>query len=275
MTTIIRLPRPRREPDPYLTPITGTRGPCALCGNYSDLTQNHVPPEGVGNVDTWIAQSYLTGARANPDLYRGRQFRGGIRFRTLCRDCNNSLGRSEDRALISFYSQVRRLLASPLTLPRVMRVPARPNLIMRGLLAHIASANENGIPTPFDQEARDIFLGKQALRLCSWNLFYWLYLGEEIFVMRSAFLTRWSPTVEVNQVYLLKCAPLAFMFSRDARFHGVPNMLKFVQNRDQDEAELPILLNRRETASVWPAMPLDNQIILLASPSFGFVAKQN
>lgn len=158
MTAIIRPPKLRKYPDPFIAPIFGRRGPCALCQNYSQLTENHVPPEGVGNFDQWIAQSYMTTVTANPDMYFGRQFPGGIRFRTLCQTCNNSLGGSEDRALIDFYDRVRKLLATPLNLPGLMRVPAKPNLIIRGLLAHIASANDNGIPTPFDREARDIFL---------------------------------------------------------------------------------------------------------------------
>ena len=182
----------------------------------------------------------MTSHAADQDLHFGLRFHGGLRFRTICGECNSSLGGSEDKALIDFYGRVRKLLESPLHFPTpIIRVPAKPNLIIRGLMAHLASANPNGIPVPFDQEARDIFFERRELRRSSWNLFYWLYFGREIFVMRSAFLTRWNPTVELNQVFLLKCPPLAFMFSRDARFHGVPNLLHFVQNRKEDEARFP------------------------------------
>lgn len=265
MVSIIRPPRGRKYPDPYIAPVHGTRGPCALCKQYSQLTENHVPPEGVGNSDRWIAQSYMTTVAAKPDMYFGRHFPGGIRFRTLCKACNSSLGGSEDKALIDFYERVRRLLDSPLQIPGTMQIPAKPNLIVRGLMAHIASANDSGIPTPFDGEARDIFLGKRSLRLSSWNLYYWIYLGEEMFLMRSAFLGKWHP-LELTEIQLLKAPPLAFMFARKSRFYGLPNMVQFVQNRDDAEIDVPIILNRRDQNPVWPAVAERDQIIFLGGP---------
>jgi len=263
----------RRYPDPYISPIQGVRGPCALCRQYSQLTENHVPPEGVGNHDRWIARSYMTTVAASSEMYFGRHFPGGVRFRTLCRDCNSALGGSEDKALIDFYERVRRLLASPLKLPELVRVPAKPNLIIRGLLAHIASANDNGIPVPFDSEARRIFFKEQSLRMLSWNLFYWLYSGEQMFLMRSAFLANWRPAVELSEIYILKHFPLAFMFSRRPAFYGVPNMCKFVQQNDEAETDLPIFLNLRESHPVWPAVAERNQLIFLAGASYGVVAR--
>jgi len=71
---IIRPLKPRRWRDPYIESIHGERGPYALCQNYSDLTQNHIPTEAVGNFDRWNAQSYLTASTANRDLFYGRRF---------------------------------------------------------------------------------------------------------------------------------------------------------------------------------------------------------
>jgi hypothetical protein len=103
---------------------------------------------------------------------------------------------------------------SPLRLPALMRIPAKPNLIIRDLLAHIVSANDTGIPSSFDEEARNIFMGKRSLRLSSWSVFYWVYLGRELFIARSVFLASWHPMVELSEMQVLKIYPLGFVFTQ-------------------------------------------------------------
>lgn len=128
---IIRPDRPRLLPDPYIAPIHGTHGPCALCRNYSHLTENHVPPAAVGNVDRWVAQSYMVESTANKDMYFGRSFRGGVRFRTLCAACNNGLGGNEDKEIIAFFERVTKSVESRIIQPQIVRIPARPTYLLR------------------------------------------------------------------------------------------------------------------------------------------------
>jgi hypothetical protein len=109
---IIKPPKTRRWPDTFLQKIDGTHGPCALCGYYSKLTDDHIPPESVGNFDRWNARSYLAASTANKDLISGRRFHGGVRFRTLCADCNNGLGGKEDKTIAAFFAGVKKLVES-------------------------------------------------------------------------------------------------------------------------------------------------------------------
>jgi hypothetical protein len=273
---IIRPPKPRRWPDPFIEPIYGKRGPCALCGYYSNLTENHVPPEAVGNFDRWNAQSFLTASAAvNRDLYFGRRFSGGLRFRTICAECNNRLGGTRDKAIIAFFNEVRKLVESRLILRSIIHVSARPNHIYKGLLAHLVSANENGIPTAFDLEARDVFFGKRELAWSSWNLFYWIYDAHELFLMRNAYYTTWHPTVEVKPLVLLKFYPLAFMFTQEPLFMGFPNLKTFLRARDDEEVEIPLDLSRRDKHPFWPATATPNNIILLGGDSFGLIGAKD
>jgi hypothetical protein len=273
--SIILPEKPRKYPDPFIRTVHGTHGPCALCQHYSKLTENHVPPEAVGNHDAWLAQSYMTTMAADKDLLFGRRFSGGIRFRTLCEECNNALGNSEDRAIVDFYQRVQKLVDSPLKLPPVAMVSAKPNLIARGLYAHLASANDNGIPSIFDTEAREIFFRKRSLRLASWNLFYWVYQAPTMFLMRSAFLASFGSDVEMDHVHLLKAPPLAFAFSQRSTLYGLPNMMMFIQQNDRAETQIPLILDRRDPHPVWPAVPYDNQIVFLGGDSYGLVAEQH
>lgn len=272
LSGIIKPPRPRRLPDPFITPIFGTRGPCALCRNYSDLTEDHIPPAGTGNTDRWVARSYMTTASGSEELYFGREFRGGVRFRTLCASCNNGLGAKEDRAIIDFYERVRKLVESPLTITGTIKVPAKPNQIIKGLAAHITSANDSGCPSTFDGEARNLFFGRKPLSLSSWNLFYWIYRNDSMFLMRDAFLATWSPTVQLFPMHILKAYPLAFLFTQKPSFLGTPNMMMFIQKNDNDEFDVPVDLHRFENHPVWPVAAGPNEAIFLGGSSFGLVS---
>ena len=112
--------------DPFIAPVPGEWGPCALCRSYSKLTEAHVPPKSVGNTDEWITKSYMTAlSTRNGDVYYPRHFKGGLKFKTLCRDCNSSLGGREDKAIGDFFGQVRQRIKSPIVL-------ATPNHSCRG-----------------------------------------------------------------------------------------------------------------------------------------------
>jgi hypothetical protein len=152
----------------------------------------------------------------NDEAVGSRRFPSGFRFKTLCSECNNNLGAREVKALVDFAQQVRKIVEFPLLLYPLMRVPAKPNLIIRGLFAHMAGANDYGMPSLFDDEARAIFHNKTSLRLSSWNLFYWIYLGRDLFLARSLFHTSWSPSLEVYEMFIMKIYPLAFLFIKKA-----------------------------------------------------------
>ena len=275
MVEIIRPQKPRRFPDPYISPIFGSRGPCALCRQQSDLTENHVPPASVGNDDHWLAQSYMTASTADKELYFGRLFRGGVRFRTLCRDCNSRLGGKEDKVIADLYGRVRKLVESQLRLPPIAQVCTKPNLLIKGLMAHIVSANDSGIPNTFDTEARKMFFEQQSLHLSSWNLFYWVYRGPFLFLMRDAFLSRWHPTVEVFPTQIVKIYPLAFMFTRMPRLLGLPNLFSFVRSNDEEEFEIPVQLRPWDIDPVWPIAPERNGVVFLGGSSYGLIARKD
>ncbi len=246
-----------------------------MCGHYEKLTDDHVPPEGAGNFYRWRGLSYMTRISGNDENIGSRRFPSGIRFKTLCADCNNCLGGREDKALVDFYDCVRKIVESPLLLTPVMRIPAKPNLIIRSLFAHMAAANESGRPSFFDDEARAIFRNKKSLRLSSWNLFYWIYLGKDLFLARSLFQTVWSPILEVQEMFILKMYPLAFLFIKKPIFYGAANLMKFVQSRDEIEAEIPLLLFLSEDNPVWPAYTSNTNAIMFGGNAYGLVARRD
>lgn len=109
--------------------------------------------------------------------------------------------------------------------------------------------------------------------MSSWSLFYWIYTGPSIFVMRNAYYTVWHP-LEIVPIQILKCYPLAFMFVQKPWFGGLPNLLQFAQSKDDQEVELPILIYARDNHEAWPIVPVGNTLMLMAGDSFGFIGNK-
>ena len=69
------------------------KGICHICGNYGDLTFEHVPPRAAFNNKRTIAVKFEDTFRLGPDtMPKGRTQQGGIGFYTLCAKCNNNTG---------------------------------------------------------------------------------------------------------------------------------------------------------------------------------------
>ena len=150
----------------------------------------------------------------------GRRFNGGVRFRTLCGDCNNGLGGKEDKTIAAFFESVRKLVELRIILTSTMKNTTKPNQLYKGLMAHLVAANDNGIPTAFDIEARDLFFGRKPLQLSTWSLFYWVFVGPQLFIMRNAYHTVWHPRVRVARADLAQTLPARFHVRARALVHG-------------------------------------------------------
>ena len=109
----------------------------------------------------------------------------------------------------------------------------------------------------------------------TWSLFYWIFVGRELFIMRNAHHTVWHPTVELRQMIVLKLYPLGFMFVQEPWFMGVPNMRSYLRKRDDEDAELPIEFWRRDNHPFWPVVATPKSSIMLGGDTFGLVARRD
>jgi hypothetical protein len=217
----------------------------------------------------------LATSAANKELLYGRRFNGGVRFRTLCADCNNGLGGKEDKTISAFFESVKKLVEARIILTSTMKITTKPNQLYKGMMVHLVAANDSGIPTAFDIEARELFFGRKPLQLSTWSLFYWVFVGPQLFIMRNAYHTVWHPRVELCALILLKLYPLAFMFVQEPWFMGVPNLRSYLQGRDDVEAEIPIELGRKDRHPLWPAIAERNNLIMLGGDSFGLIGERD
>lgn len=271
--SLILPPRQRRLQDPQLAPTTGNRGECALCGQYGQLSEAHILPQSIGNSGRFSASGFLDTLAVDPQYSAARRFPHGISFKTICVSCNSALGAKEDEELKRLYIAVRRSLSlSAVMLPHPHQYTVRPNILFRAVLAHLASSNNRGPPTRFDNLVKNIFLNKTSLQDSGLNLFYWRFDGGSLTVARDVSVKLFrEPRPHIFQ--LIKFRPLAFLITDSTSFQGLARLP--IAQHDSVELSIPLDLSRSDRSTHWPAHPGDDGMVAASSRSPGFVAFAN
>ena len=70
---------------------------CNICGKYENLTWDHVPPKCCNNMYPIKVNSWWEGIPE--DTNYEKNYQNGIRYRSLCSECNSKLGAKYDIVL--------------------------------------------------------------------------------------------------------------------------------------------------------------------------------
>jgi hypothetical protein len=80
-------------------------GYCNICNKFTELTEDHVPPKGcigINKKDVQVLTKYLACEEIKPRL-----FQSGLKFRTICSNCNKILlGQEYDPELIQLSREI-------------------------------------------------------------------------------------------------------------------------------------------------------------------------
>lgn len=117
-----------------------TRGPevgtCNLCGAHARLTDDHIPPKGVPRVGQAHLMELVDMLGADRPTRGARLFQSGVKYRSICRTCNNErLGGRCDPALVQFCQAIHAALGQRLYLPIDVTTPL--NRVVRGIVGHL------------------------------------------------------------------------------------------------------------------------------------------
>lgn len=246
-----------------------TRGPkvgtCNICGDYGALTEDHTPPKGCLKPTQVQLHHIMQLLAAEPPKTKPRISQNGVKYRTLCHRCNNTLlGRRYDPAFISFVNEIAGFLTSSLKLPNALRVRARPQPIMRALLGHIAAQGVDRYQKgPLTEAIRDYFLDASLPLPDGIRIFYWPYpYRPHVMARDAAFLH--IPTGKPFAFWLLKFFPVAFLVAWDEP-HGVKEPIEplhiWRHIGFNDELELRLML-KPIPPLYWPEAPTDESVIL-------------
>jgi hypothetical protein len=235
-----------------------------LCEKYGDLSETHILPQSAGNNKPFSGWSLGVSLSEQRDRTLRRRFPHGVQFRTLCRDCNNALGGSEDKELARLFALVRAFAGTSIKLlPELTSLEVRVNLIIRGVLAHLLSANDRGYPGRFEQEVRSLFRGEKTIRECPLRVFYWRYTGQWLTIVRDiSVMEVVGRRSEPDWLQVLKLNPIGFAVTDQQSFRGLPCLNNYATAHDSAFAEIPFRLFPSDSNAQWPANTGERGIML-------------
>lgn len=157
------------------------KGTCVICGNFGNLTRDHVPPKGVMPASE-IEIHHLRPGDENRKVERAYQ---APTFPTICAECNGKrLGEQYDPALISFanglirwtrWSEMFDLRGTQ----NLATVDINPAAVARAVVGHLLAAERSRKPCPpgkMLEAMRRFFLEDDSGS--ELRIFVWPYDGE-------------------------------------------------------------------------------------------------
>lgn len=191
-----------------------------------------------------------------------RESQNGVKFRTICRDCNNQLGIQYDAVINDFAIGVGRYLTSSLKLPAIINFRTKPARLIRGILGHLLSAKMEFESAVFDEQVRNILFDEKAELPQDINVFFWVYPYPETIIARDiVMLAVRGDFSNVAMFQILKYFPIAYLVVTEPRYEGLDELTRFRDLGLDDEAEIPIRLGRVEHRH-WPELVDRGNIVL-------------
>jgi len=242
---------------------------CNICLQTKNMTWDHVPPQGCSNFQKVEISSFFDKIVGKDSEKSHLISQNGLKYRTICGDCNSLLGGKYDNELNGFVKSIIRFVNSSLILPPITRLKVKPLPIIKSVVGHILAAKKQLDEVKYDYIFREFVLDEGAPIPDSWNLFYWIYPYENTIVMRDFGMPakREGDFNNIAFFQLLKFFPVAFMLAEVDSYQGLPSLSLNREISMETELDIPIYLNTRHDR-FWPET-VDNNNIIFASRETG------
>ena len=153
----------------------GKVGLCNICKKRKHLSWDHVPPKGgiyLSAVEQETVFSHMTVAKINRKYSISQN---GVKYRTICKGCNEKIGNKFDPVLNGFARSVGNILKSNLILPSTIYYKTKPNLLIRAILAHLLAVKADIDKVTMDEQIRNFIFDENASIPEEINIFYWVH----------------------------------------------------------------------------------------------------
>lgn len=196
-----------------------TRGPevgvCNICGKTARLTEDHIPPKGCPKVGHAHLMDIMGLIGTKAEKRSKRFFQNGVKYRSICSNCNNVLlGFEYDPELIDFSHLLKEKIESRLFLP--IEITTKLNRVVRSVLGHLMA---HGIDLhrkgPDFELLTDYFLDSSAPWPTKLKLYCWPYPSNDQVVIRIAGYVSVRTEIPNSIFTLIKFFPIAFLITPD------------------------------------------------------------
>ena len=157
---------------------------CNICGTISDLTWDHVPPKFCFNNAKTKFNSLF---EINSDNTYTRVAQNGIKYRSICANCNNKLlGSIYDKEYKKLVELLYNLYITPGKISRYIDVQGiKINKVSRAIVGHFLAARNEFVDTKVEKELREYFLNPDLKPPKGFKLLYYIYIYNTIMIIRD------------------------------------------------------------------------------------------
>ena len=236
-------------------------GICNMCSQEKSLSWDHVPPKGGIELTTIEMENLLHVFTKKEDVRNIRESQNGLKYRTICKECNEFLGQKYDHVVNEFALTVGRHLKSGLKFPKMIHHKTKPLRLMKGILGHLLAAKAEYDDVLLDTQVREFILDEKSVIPDNIYIFYWVYPYNCAIILRDFVM----PSVRGNFknfgfFQTIKYFPIAYLISNKPKYEDLIELTKYRSVDIDEEIDLPIDLSRIEH-HYWPEM-LDEKNIL-------------
>lgn len=253
------------------------KGQCNICGEFGVLTDDHTPPKGAARITQVEMHHIVNLVGAEKPGSRGRVSQNGVKFKTLCKKCNNELlGANYDIAFNDFSQKISSYLTSQIELPKIMHINAKPQKIARALFGHLSAIGvDRYLKGPHTEDLKDWFQDESRNLPEYINIHYWVFPYKTQVLVRDGAL-RNLQVDDVAVIWLMKFFPIAFlMVWNNPGGYDYPQFPNFSAYRTlgaDEQVEMPIYLNVVPHER-WPEAPESHSFLLYGEGAMGVTEK--
>lgn len=252
-------------------------GYCSICRKKAQLSRDHVPPKGCGNIHD-VSLTRLLSKESKPNYSQG-----GHHFKTICQQCNSFIGRHYDPVLIKLCNEVLNFIKAKhqnIIIPAQSFHFTKPNIIAKSIIGHTLASNsiefnENNIEySKYYQTIADYVLDPEALLPDNVDIYFWTYPYNDITIIRFLVTSSLYETGHFNGD-VIKFLPLAFWIVNEVPKNIKINHQKLIQDKKAPSNSLEqIIINYSNIPhQKFPEIPIDSDThYSLFAKKFGSVA---
>lgn len=239
---------------------------CNICRETKPLSWDHVPPKGgikLTSIEMEGIFELVSGQPRGPKKIS----QNGVKYRTICSDCNSKLGSEFDPELNKLNKSLIEFLQSSSVLPKYSIIKVKPVLLMKAVLAHLVTAKHNIDEVVTDKKIRETLFSDTISIPDDLHIHYWIYPFDCTVIMRDFALPAeqgdYSNCALAN---MIKYFPLAFIVSDKKNFRGLDSLSQYRNLKIDEEIDLKIDLGKMQDLD-WPERVDENNIVFMSAES--------
>ncbi|WP_096186853.1 hypothetical protein [Evansella halocellulosilytica] len=241
-------------------------GICNICLEKKPLSWDHVPPKNAVNITETeiyeIQEVLVKGIEGTKPHFS----QNGLKFRTICSQCNSILGTEYDQEFGDLAKNVTNLMKSSLFLPESLTVTVNPYKVSKAIIGHLLSAKTHTDNNLIEKKLRSYFLSRDQESLDGLYIHYWVYPYNDTKILHDFWLKDiGDDSMSINGGSILKFFPLAFMIHDKSEYANLEEITSKIVSKE-DTCQLPIFV-RQNRGNDWPEA-IKNKKVMLVGQGF-------